>query len=640
MAWTFLLNQGTFASTAESIYRIKEFLKTVGWSILSSGTGTGATYSSSGDLITVSNAANTRSWFRAKHDATGREMAWQYATATGPRIKLSPSAGFVGGSPDYQTVPSATDEMVMKGSGTDASPTHSGVAITGVPIWHCIGDAETGAWAVVGHATTGSGAGLPTVQWFFDPLVPGTYPTEDPAPFVFQVWAAAIDLWSVSAGWITNTSSDQCPGSRGPNGLVYAMPMLRYGEASLRIPGSLIDPYSGKNIAWPVMYGREGAALAGAGYKGRSSIFRWAGRRGLYGDRVTINGEHFLVVGDVLVPWPDATTVPTLGQSEINPATLTLYDYIRSYGVAQATVGSQPAIVDGPVVGTKARSFDGGDFLLGPTANAVDLAMAQGQWTIEAWVKPASLAVTGGIVSLAGDASLDTLATNFQLTLQIHTTGRLRAFWERTASGTDVDLLCTTMTALSTGTWYRVAAVKNATHVRYFVNGVFVEQVAYANNPDGGTTAAWCVGRDNGASTYLNGLIREVQVSNIARSDAAIAARDVVLLATARLPVDVSSYVGWRLGTSDLIECATYPEGEVNIGGSYTVAGTWTGYTGDGSGIAVGIYESGTRRLIATTTTGVGGTYSVAVPSRIRSHYAEARQDGTHLGRTDDGLPV
>lgn len=72
---------------------------------------------------------------------------------------------------------------------------------------------------------------------------------------------------------------------------------------------------------------------------------------------------------------------------------------------------------------------------------------------------------------------------------------------------------------------------------------------------------------------------------------------------------------------------------------SYSASGTATGYTGAGSGITVNIHRSDTGELVATTTTASGGAFSATLYDNTIGYYAEARQDGTHLGRSDLAEP-
>lgn len=68
---------------------------------------------------------------------------------------------------------------------------------------------------------------------------------------------------------------------------------------------------------------------------------------------------------------------------------------------------------------------------------------------------------------------------------------------------------------------------------------------------------------------------------------------------------------------------------------TFTASGTVSNYTGNGSGITVTIHRSDTGEKIATATTAVGGGYTVTecFDSSV-THFSEALQDSTHLGRS------
>lgn len=73
----------------------------------------------------------------------------------------------------------------------------------------------------------------------------------------------------------------------------------------------------------------------------------------------------------------------------------------------------------------------------------------------------------------------------------------------------------------------------------------------------------------------------------------------------------------------------------------YTVSGTCTGFSGDGSGIPVDIYRinSATQdEMILSLTTTTGGIFSGVWFDNTEKLYASARQDDTHVGRSADGL--
>lgn len=115
---------------AVALYNFKELMKAAGATVPRSSDGT--TYNSSGDQITSGGSGaggfdNARAWFVLSY--AGRHWCFQRQNTTGAntsrsiRMKYSFSAGFSGGSPAATVTPSATDEQILLGGGSDASPT-------------------------------------------------------------------------------------------------------------------------------------------------------------------------------------------------------------------------------------------------------------------------------------------------------------------------------------------------------------------------------------------------------------------------------------------------------------------------------------------------------------------------------------
>lgn len=115
-------------------YAVKEHLKANGYVVLASGDAD-SNYSSSGDIITsfgsgANGMNNDGAWYRIQSPNGLYEWIRQIGdvstTSPGQRTKFSRRDGFTGGSPSITQVPSATDEELELGGGTDASPTYSG----------------------------------------------------------------------------------------------------------------------------------------------------------------------------------------------------------------------------------------------------------------------------------------------------------------------------------------------------------------------------------------------------------------------------------------------------------------------------------------------------------------------------------
>lgn len=71
---------------------------------------------------------------------------------------------------------------------------------------------------------------------------------------------------------------------------------------------------------------------------------------------------------------------------------------------------------------------------------------------------------------------------------------------------------------------------------------------------------------------------------------------------------------------------------------TYSAAGTVSAYTGAGSGITVNIHRSDTDEKVQTATTSSGGTYSATWYDNTVAVYSVARQDSTHVGRSDNAV--
>lgn len=72
----------------------------------------------------------------------------------------------------------------------------------------------------------------------------------------------------------------------------------------------------------------------------------------------------------------------------------------------------------------------------------------------------------------------------------------------------------------------------------------------------------------------------------------------------------------------------------------FEVTGTVTGFTGDGSGIAIELWDQTDRKRVGTATTAVGGGYTVKCYDDTHTYYTEARTSSTLMGRSDDITPT
>lgn len=73
---------------------------------------------------------------------------------------------------------------------------------------------------------------------------------------------------------------------------------------------------------------------------------------------------------------------------------------------------------------------------------------------------------------------------------------------------------------------------------------------------------------------------------------------------------------------------------------TYTVSGTITGYSGDGSGLSVDVFSTYQDTYITTVTSAIGGTYTATVYDNTNAHFVVVRQDSTRVGRSDNTTPT
>lgn len=170
-----------------------------GWTLQSYGTGTAGSYSSTGagwGLASIS--TNTRAWYRIQDPAGLREEVIQVQVGSPnwftARIKYSASAKFTGGSPDAQTTPTAADERVLYGAGTDASPTYVAISANSGAVarvhTYAPSSPVNGVYPVYCFAHRNGGTTLD--HWsFHDPLLTGSFNALDPEPLV-QYWSASL----------------------------------------------------------------------------------------------------------------------------------------------------------------------------------------------------------------------------------------------------------------------------------------------------------------------------------------------------------------------------------------------------------------------------------------------------------------
>ena len=306
----------TPATCAVAVYTLKTLLKAAGWTVPKSSDGTN--YNASGDEITSGGSGlhgmdNNKAWFVIQMPGCSRSFCLQRQTTTGAntsnkwRIKYSKSAGFVGGTPSNVQVPSAADEEVLLGTGTDGSPGFSDFfqqSTDGTIRFNALAndaapyDFLTWDWTVttgvVGHAF-GIEAALDT-------------DASDTDPYFIHLMASTSS-WNKPVfentntgqlnGWLTTfcsaLTSTSFAGSCTPA-------YVNWGAINVNI-------FSGKDELLPLIIYRNAVS-----YKGIMSITKGIGTAArVAGDLFTVvsTGDYVCVSPAIALPWPSGTT-PTV----------------------------------------------------------------------------------------------------------------------------------------------------------------------------------------------------------------------------------------------------------------------------------------------------------------------------------------
>lgn len=359
MAFFFDTNNQATIYGASLMFKLKEVMKLAGWTVMASSDGT--TYNASGDQITTATTGaggmnNSLAWFRIRMptlNSVTREFLFQRnstaenATVISFRIKYSYSAGFTVGTPTITatSAPAATDQVFIFGSGADTAPLSTQVdGVTTVQLFQqisstyhvCAGDSSEGYmfyWVANPAGGVQAGYSSPTSGMILEPMLSGTYPTEDVEPFIIHcaatlgapttkcfvfnglsIGAAADVSGTWTHGWMKKGLVGEA--FKSLIGSVYMENSIVPKAAGNQILGT--NPYTTKDDLLPIPYARKtntsvNTASGGPyGWKGLGRHMYWL----MSADRA--NGDTFtvsttrdrIIYGDVSLPWDGS--VPTI----------------------------------------------------------------------------------------------------------------------------------------------------------------------------------------------------------------------------------------------------------------------------------------------------------------------------------------
>jgi hypothetical protein len=308
-----------------AIYSVMTTLVAAGWTVKSTGDGT--TYTSSGNGITgggtgAGGLGNNNAWFRIQAPVVGsqkRELCFQRTTTNLLwRVKYSASANFTGGSPSATIVPSATDEVVIFGSGTNASPTGATQFGTDGQYRFSVvaGDSTVGYsfyWAGSNSTTT-----TVTTGFLMDVMTIGSYSSGDTDPCVIYDGYGTGVFTAISSspgiGGYTNTFGLLGTTYLGISTSIIGLSsnaytgVLYFLAPALAGTNALPNPFTGNDDLLPTFWGRFVSSSTSQGYKGTSSMLLSPTTRRSSLDTFTVStAKDHILFGHYVLPWDGST---------------------------------------------------------------------------------------------------------------------------------------------------------------------------------------------------------------------------------------------------------------------------------------------------------------------------------------------
>lgn len=307
-------------TSSDAIFSLKTTLVTAGWTVSQSGDGT--TYNSTGDQITTAaDLANASAWFYIEAP-NGQAFTFQNQNnSTAWRIKWRGNGGAVGGSPSATQTPTITDEIIIRGSGTDASPGYTSFLPTnGTYRWNVIADDASpyGFWCVpIAFGGASAYGGM-----IFDPLT--AVSSGDVSPYVVMT-ATGGDYWqraNPNAGIYWNDENSYS-GTSGNYAVYYTASTgtgnrananayyLYLGGNSYLNYTQAVNPITGNDDLFPMVWGRRAAAGGGnPGWKGVSTFSKYKGIYRAMGDTYTVStARDRISINDYSLPWDGSVPV-------------------------------------------------------------------------------------------------------------------------------------------------------------------------------------------------------------------------------------------------------------------------------------------------------------------------------------------
>jgi len=324
MAYTFDSNN-TPATAAEAIFLLKEHLKAAGWTTPYSSDGTTLKSDGSDQITGAGTGANgmdnAKAWFVVQEPAApGRQFSFQRQNTVGVntsylwRVKYSKGAGFSGDTPTATKVGSATDEAVLLGAGSDASPTMAALFATSTDggfRWSALADnASPYSWASFAWVNT---TALPTHALFYDPVTVPTAADVDAIAIYINGVISANTLGGVAGAgccqyesFMRNNTKLQgyYNGTFSTSLFCPALMVSVSGSYYLAVPAGLGANLDSKDDVFnvPIIY--FNTSTNKGSWKGLSTLMKWPSVIRATGSTLsTVGSKDRVIICDISLPW-------------------------------------------------------------------------------------------------------------------------------------------------------------------------------------------------------------------------------------------------------------------------------------------------------------------------------------------------
>ena len=225
---------------------------------------------------------------------------------------MSPSAGFITAA-SGTVVPSATDEVVLQGAGSDASPTFSTLLPTTDNSYRGNIVAQDAAPHGFWMATFPNGGGLPSSGFMLDPLTGGSAADVHPYAVYLTNRTGANQSWDRESGDLKDfDGAGYTPRAYMSTTLTAAnclavTPSFFYTMASQIVSNALgTSAFDHKDVLWAPLYTRRLTQAAPTGVKGYSTFMRTGSVARSQQLTLSVAGaatREWIVMGSVVLPW-------------------------------------------------------------------------------------------------------------------------------------------------------------------------------------------------------------------------------------------------------------------------------------------------------------------------------------------------